>query len=125
MSKPFDQIASLHTAFMSSGILSEPIVLTRSDGRQYPFSAVIQRFEPEPIAGATNVKENFAPRFEFWVPAKLPTTPPMPPVDLSSCPPNKNSDRFCFPTREGDRPSDHAMSCIVKQDATGWLVRCR
>jgi len=114
MSIPFDQIASMHTAFMSSGIFSESVTATRADGRQYPFTAVIKRVSPETVAGANKVKETFIPFFEFWIPA-------------SSFPsePTKSGDKFSFPTIEGGQPSIHTLVSIVQQDATGWLVRCR
>jgi hypothetical protein len=107
MPNNFQSIQQQHLNFINGGFFGEQITT------QYViFCAVIDRILPEEIAKATGEQRATAPVAEFWVPSSKFT-----------CPPKKN-DVFTYPTRAGDKPTDHRVSVIVKQDASGWLVRC-
>jgi hypothetical protein len=113
MSSPFDAIMAADLAFIESDVFSEPITITRATGQQIPTAAVIDRQILQVISGSDG-RDAFTPQFEFWIPSTVLTTPP-----------DKGGDTFTFPTRVGDSPTNHVMVGIVKQDAGGWLVRCK
>jgi len=107
----FDDIMATDLAFINADAFSEPVVATLgANGQQVKFSAVINRETVDPVSRA---EKGFAPLAEFWLPSTLFSAPP------------QQGDSFSYPTRNGDPASAHNFVSIQKQDASGWLIRCR
>jgi len=111
MGSIFDDIMATDLAFINSDAFSEPVVATLgASGQQISFNAVINRETVDKITGSD---KGFAPLAEFWLPSTLFSAPP------------QQGDKFSYPNRAGEAASNHSFVSIQKQDASGWLVRCR